>query len=361
MFVVALAAATLAMQVGQTLLGRVARIQPYGAFITLDGTNRDGLLHISQLDPSGSRVSSVDALVSVGDRVRVRVLSDESGKVALTAQGVSQPSDAPAALRWTPPAKLGSPPTAAELERLDCVRLSFARSGGAGGQNVNKVNTKCTARLSINESPWPEAVRSRLRASTDVTSGGELLVQAETYRTQSANRKEAVEKLAKRVAEAWRPPKQRRMYEGLSYKGKRQRRDDKRKQSQKKAARRRPGMNEWREERRGVLTRLVGAGSMLPLLAAAQPAHALGGFTALGLAAKERRRKQQECFDRLECAEAVPAYDISCARGDEACLERRQRLARQEVKAAIAEPGGAIGVLAILVLGSVGRLFRGRE
>jgi ribosome-associated protein len=234
--------------------------------------------------------------------------------------------------------------------------FSFARSGGAGGQNVNKLNTKAVCRFDINGSPFPEAVRARLRVSGGATSSGELVVAADGQRTQAANRKEALEKLAARVAAAWRPPKQRRMREGLSAKGKRARRDEKSKNAQKKQARRRPTLLDFAPQRARV--RALGtaaAAAAAAALHAPRPAHA---FTALGLAAKQRQRDQAACFEALECAEPVPAYDIQCARDDAECLQRRQRLARQEIKAFLAEPGGFVGVAAILLLGSGSRLLR---
>jgi peptidyl-tRNA hydrolase ICT1 len=46
---------------------------------------------------------------------------------------------------------------------LEHVTMSFARSGGAGGQNVNKVNTKVDMRFKVMEADWlPERIRLKL-------------------------------------------------------------------------------------------------------------------------------------------------------------------------------------------------------
>jgi small subunit ribosomal protein S1 len=58
----------LCLQVGDVVEGTVVTIQVYGAFVDL-GNGMNGLLHVSQI--SHDRVSSVDTVLSVGDRLKV--------------------------------------------------------------------------------------------------------------------------------------------------------------------------------------------------------------------------------------------------------------------------------------------------
>lgn len=96
---------------------------------------------------------------------------------------------------------------------LDEFRFEFARSGGPGGQNVNKVNSKAVLRWKPIDSPsLPPAVRDRLlrAVGTRLTKEGELLVTSQLTRDQSRNVDDCLEKVRLLVLAAARPPKARR-------------------------------------------------------------------------------------------------------------------------------------------------------
>lgn len=124
-------------------------------------------------------------------------------------------------------------------ESLD---MSFVRSSGAGGQNVNKVNTQVQLRVLVDGMGWiPYEVRERLRQqeSKRINKEGFLILQVQEFRTQTQNRKAAVDKLREMILRAWPRPKKRNMRTGISEKTKKQRREDKRKRSVVKESRRR--------------------------------------------------------------------------------------------------------------------------
>jgi ribosome-associated protein len=87
----------------------------------------------------------------------------------------------------------------------DELEFRFFRSGGPGGQNVNKVSTSVQLRFDVARSPsLDDAVKARLLklAGSRATQGGEVLITAVRFRTQERNRADAMERLQALVDEA---------------------------------------------------------------------------------------------------------------------------------------------------------------
>ena len=96
---------------------------------------------------------------------------------------------------------------------LDTAEMSFSRSGGPGGQNVNKVNTKVTLRLQLNAlAGLSDSEASRLKESlaSRITGDGELIVTASEERSQRMNLERAYARLEKLIENAARLPHLRR-------------------------------------------------------------------------------------------------------------------------------------------------------
>lgn len=94
----------------------------------------------------------------------------------------------------------------------DELHFDFLRASGPGGQNVNKVSTAVRLRFDILACPsLPEDTRARLKALAGRRVGrdGILTIEARRFRTQEANRRDAVERLARLVQEAAETPRAR--------------------------------------------------------------------------------------------------------------------------------------------------------
>ncbi|KAI9323440.1 hypothetical protein BX666DRAFT_1846931 [Dichotomocladium elegans] len=87
----------------------------------------------------------------------------------------------------------------------DHLRISFSRSSGPGGQNVNKVSTKVDMRLKLAEAGWiPAYAKEKLK----LTKAGELIVTSDKTRSQAKNVDDCYSKLVQVIKEAVAVPRE---------------------------------------------------------------------------------------------------------------------------------------------------------
>lgn len=85
------------------------------------------------------------------------------------------------------------------------VRFTFSRSGGPGGQNVNKLNSRATLWFDVENSPSLTAyqkLKIRRSLAGRINKDGVLQVAAEQHRTQKANRDDALQRFTELLAAA---------------------------------------------------------------------------------------------------------------------------------------------------------------
>lgn len=90
--------------------------------------------------------------------------------------------------------------------------FSYARSGGPGGQNVNKTNSAAILRWNLESSQvFTEIQKERLRAklASRLSKEGEILVRSDVHRDQDQNRSECIRRLHEMLVKALHVPKKR--------------------------------------------------------------------------------------------------------------------------------------------------------
>lgn len=93
------------------------------------------------------------------------------------------------------------------------IKEEFIHSRGAGGQNINKVATAVQLRFDIgNSNSLTPEVRKRLirLAKRRVSGDGILIIRADRFRTQAANRKDALKRFVNLIRRASQAPRRRK-------------------------------------------------------------------------------------------------------------------------------------------------------
>jgi ribosome-associated protein len=126
------------------------------------------------------------------------------------------------------------------------LQFTFVRSSGAGGQNVNKVNSKAVLRWPVTANrSLPKDVRHRfvLKYQQRINKIGDLLLVSQKYRDQTRNVDDCLKKLSHMLLTVAKAPIKRKATKPTAA-SKKRRVEVKRVTSVKKQLRRRPSADE---------------------------------------------------------------------------------------------------------------------
>lgn len=120
--------------------------------------------------------------------------------------------------------------------------FTYARSGGPGGQNVNKVNSKAVLHWNPSQCPnLPPGVLNRFLAlyRNRITKDGQIVIHSQKYRDQARNTADCLERLREMILTVVAPPVQRRLTKP-SKGANRRRLENKKQAAERKQNRQRP-------------------------------------------------------------------------------------------------------------------------